>query len=184
MCTHHSCSITTDHALMTTILDATAVKTSAQKCFRCGSFDHLVDRCSFPLDALLEMAEITKKGIQVKQTAKSGPFKSNSPIQTDKWFHNGREGCNNYQQDRCTSPAANMLTSVAAVSRSTLLPNVVPVVQSPLHLNNLHKYLSNHPDQVWCSKLLKDINHGMNIGFVGKRTSIVSDNWKSALDHT
>ena len=126
---------------------------------------------------------MTKKDIQVRQTAESGPFKSTSPIQTDRWFHNGREGCNNYQQNKCTSPTANMLTSVSAVSRSTLLPNVVLVAQSPLHLNNFCKYLSNHPDQAWCSKLLKSIEHGMNIGFEGERTSIISDNWKSALDH-
>ena len=74
------------------------------------------------------------------------------------------------------SPTANMLTSVAAVSSSTLLPNVVLVAQSPLHLNNFHKYLSNHPDQVWCSKLLKGIEHGMNIGFDGERISIILDN--------
>ena len=73
-------------------------------------------------------------------------------------------------------PAANVLMSVAAVSRSTLLPNVVLVAQSPLHLNNFHKYLSNHPEQVWCSKLLKGIEHGMNIGFEAERTSIISDN--------
>ena len=95
MCTHHSCPFTTkDQALMATILDATAVKTSPYKCFRCGGFDHLVDGCPFPQAASLEMAEITKKGIKARQTAKSGPFKSTSPIKTDKWFHNGREGCN------------------------------------------------------------------------------------------
>ena len=81
------------------------------------------------------------------------------------------------------SPAANVLTSVTAVSRSTLLPNVVLVAQSPLHLNNFHKYLSNHPDQVWCSKPLNGIEHGMNIGFDDERTSIISDNCKSALDN-
>ena len=81
------------------------------------------------------------------------------------------------------SPTANVLTSIAAVSRSTLLPNVVLVAQSPLHLINFCKYLSNHPDQVWCSKLLKGIEHGMNIGFEGERTVIVLDNWTSALDH-
>ena len=81
------------------------------------------------------------------------------------------------------SPTANMFTSVKAVSRSTLLANVVLVVQSPLHLNNFCKYLSNHPHQAWCSKLLNGIEHSMNIGFEGERTSIISDNWKSALDH-
>ena len=81
------------------------------------------------------------------------------------------------------SPTANVLTSLTAVSRSTLLPNVVLVAQSPLHLNNFCKYLSHHPDQVWCSKLLKGIKCGMNVGFKGERTSMVWDNWKSALYH-
>ena len=81
------------------------------------------------------------------------------------------------------SPTANVPMSVPAVNRSTLLPDVVLVVQSPLHLNNFYKYLSNHPDQVWCSKLLNGIKCGMNIGFEGERTRIISDSWKSALDH-
>ena len=105
MCTLHSCPfITMDQALMTTILDVTAVKTLACKCLRCGGFDHLVDGFPFPQAVLLEMAEMKKKGIQVSQTARSDPFKSTSPIQADRWFHNGREGCNNYQQDKCTFP--------------------------------------------------------------------------------
>ena len=105
MCAHHSCPFTTtDQALMATILDATAVKTSACKCFQCGGFNHLVDGCPFPHTALLEMAEIAKKGVQVRQTVKSGPFKPTSPMQSDKWFYNGREGCNNFQLDRCIFP--------------------------------------------------------------------------------
>ena len=104
-CAHHSCLFTTmDQALMATIQDATTVKNSVQKCFRCGSFNHLVDGCSFPQASSLEIAEMTKKRIQVRQTAKSSPFKSITLTQIDKWFHNGREDCNNYQQDRCTFP--------------------------------------------------------------------------------
>ena len=64
ICAHHGYPFTTmDQALMATILDGTAVKTSACKCFRCGSFDHVVDGCPFPQAALLEMAEMTKTGI-------------------------------------------------------------------------------------------------------------------------
>ena len=81
------------------------------------------------------------------------------------------------------SPITNGPTYAATVSRSTLLPNVVLVAQSPLHLNNLCKYLANHPDQVWCNKLLKGIEQGVYIGFEGERTSIISDKWKSALEH-
>ena len=64
LCTHHSCPFTTmDQALMATILDATAVKTSACKCFQCGGFNHLVFRCLFCQTAFLEMVEIVKKGM-------------------------------------------------------------------------------------------------------------------------
>ena len=102
MCIHHSCPFTTtDQALMATILNATAVKTSACKCFWYRGFDHLVDECPFPQTATLEMAEIAKKGVPVRKTVKSGPSKPISPTQLDKWFCNGREGCNNTQLDRC-----------------------------------------------------------------------------------
>ena len=105
MCTRNTCPLTTmDQALMATILDATVVKTSAHKCFWCGGFDHLVEGCPFPKTALLEMVEIVKKGVQVRQAVKSGPSKSTSPMQLDKWFYNGREGCNNIQLDKCTFP--------------------------------------------------------------------------------
>ena len=102
---HHSYPFTTtEQVLMATILDATAVKTSAQKCFRCDGFVHLVDQCPFPQAASLEAAEMTKKGIWVRQTAKSGCFKSTMLTQTDMSFHNERELCNNDQQGRCTFP--------------------------------------------------------------------------------
>ena len=57
--------------------------------------------------------------------------------------------------------------SATTVSSSTLLPDVVLVAQSPLHLNNFCKYLANHPDQVWCNKWLYGIECGINIGFWG-----------------
>ena len=64
MCTHHGCPFTTmDQVLMAAILDAIAVKTSTHKCFRSGSFDHLVDGCPFPQTASLKMADMTKKSI-------------------------------------------------------------------------------------------------------------------------
>ena len=73
--------------------------------------------------------------------------------------------------------------SAATVNGSTLLPNVVLVAQLPLHLNNFCKYLANHPDQAWCSKLFKGIEQGVDIGFEGERTSIILDKWKSILEH-
>ena len=105
ICIHHSCPFTTmDQALMATILNTTAVKTSAHKCFQCGGFDYLVDGCPFPQTASLEMVEIVKKGMQARQTVKSGPSKPTPPEHWDKWLCNGGEGCNNFQLGRCTFP--------------------------------------------------------------------------------
>ena len=104
-CSHHGFPFTTrDHALKTTILDSSVVKVTAHKCFHCGGFGYLVDGCPFPQTALVETAESSKKGAQARQMPKPAPTKSSSLTQMDKWFHNGREGCNNYQQDRCTFP--------------------------------------------------------------------------------
>ncbi len=36
--------------LVNTILDSTAVTKTALKCFRCGSYDHVVGECPFPED--------------------------------------------------------------------------------------------------------------------------------------
>ena len=105
MCAHCRCPFTkTDQALMATLLDATAVKASAQKCFHCRGFDHLVGGCPFPHTASLQTVETTKKSAQARWTSKPGLAKYSSLTQSDKWFHNRREGCNDYQQDRCTFP--------------------------------------------------------------------------------
>ena len=81
------------------------------------------------------------------------------------------------------SPIASEHMSATTVSRSTLLHNVALVAQSPLHLNNFSKYLANHPDQVWCNRLLHGIEHSANIGFEGEKMNMVLGNWKLALDH-
>ena len=80
-------------------------------------------------------------------------------------------------------PPLQRNTSVTTVSRSTLLPNVVLVAQSPLHLNCFCKYLANRPDQAWCTKLLQGIKCCIDIGFKGERTSMFSDNLEFALYH-
>ena len=80
-------------------------------------------------------------------------------------------------------PSLQMSKCLSAVSRSTLLPDVVLVAQSPLHHNYFCKYLANHPDKAWCSDLPQGIECGINIGLEGEKMSMVSDNWKSALDH-
>ena len=158
LCTHHSCPLTTmDQALMATILDVTTVMASAHKCFRCGGFNHLVDRC-LPQTASIEMAEITKSPSPPHPCNQiNGSTMGKRDVITSNWTD-------------AHSPTANEHMSVTTVSRSILLPDVVLVAQSPLYLNNFNKYLANHPDQVWCSKLLQGIENGVNIGFEGEGT--------------
>ena len=74
--------------LFVTTLDATAVKQpkSSIQCFRCKG-DHKAAECTFQASSTME----EKKGLTT--TAKQ-------PKQP-KWYHNDREGCNNYQNDKC-----------------------------------------------------------------------------------
>ena len=169
--------------LMATILDVTTVKTSSCKCFRCGVFDHLVDGCPFPQTASLKTVEIMKKGIEWGRHLNQGHPSLPCPHNLiNGSITEGRAVITPNRPD-AHSPIANEHMSVATISRSTLLPDVVLVTWSPLHLNNFHNYLANHPDQAWCSKLLPGIECSINIGFKGERMSMVLDNWKSALDH-
>ena len=46
------------HGLVATILDVTTVKSSAQKCFRCNGYNHLIDSFSCFLAASHEMAKL------------------------------------------------------------------------------------------------------------------------------
>ena len=148
-----------------------------------GSFDHLVDGCPFPQTTSLETVETTKKACeQGKCLSQAHPSPPCLHIQINGSIIEERAVITSNRMD-AHSPNANRCMSVTAVSRSTLLPNVVLVAQSPLHLNNFCQYLANHPDQAWCSKLLRGIECGIAIGFKGNRASMVVDNWKLALDH-
>ena len=82
-------------ALLSTRLGQQGKERARSKCHN--------EELSQQLTASLEMAEMAKKGMQVGLTAKTNPFKSTTLIQTDKRFHNGKEGCNNYQH-RCPFP--------------------------------------------------------------------------------
>ena len=84
-------SVDTD--LFVTILDSTAVKPNATRCYGCRSFDHIIQNCPFPTDNQVE-----------KNSQKNQNFKAKSNQKYDRWFHNGVEGCNNWQYDRCTFP--------------------------------------------------------------------------------
>ena len=81
-----------DTTLFTTILDATAVKFSAKTCLRCKSYDHFVSNCPFPSDSA-----ITTSPSDIKSQRSNN--KRGSQVQP--WYHNGNEGCNNFQTGNC-----------------------------------------------------------------------------------
>ena len=76
--------------LVVSILDATAVKSNLNRCYRCKSVDHNVQICPFPAS---NKVETNQKDTQVKTV---------KPIY--KWFHQGIEGCNNFNQGKCNYP--------------------------------------------------------------------------------
>ena len=78
-----------DHVLYTTILEATAVKPSLVQCFRCKGTDHVVQQCPFlaPHPSLEETQKM-KRTVPAKKV--------------EKWYHQGKEGCNNFQQGKCS----------------------------------------------------------------------------------
>ena len=71
--------------LVVTLLDATAIKNNVSRCFRCRSTSHVVQECPFPATYTLEANPKTPK-----------------KITQNSWVHQGREGCNNFNQGRCT----------------------------------------------------------------------------------
>ena len=76
-----------DTNLYVTIFDILSVRQDAKVCYRCKSPDHLVTMCPFLTTA---KEEKTKKGSTQRQQAKQ-----------PHWYHNGIEGCNNYQSGNC-----------------------------------------------------------------------------------
>lgn len=86
---------TIDTDLFVTILDSTAVKQNVQRCYRCKSYDHTVHECPFPPE--YPVAKETK--------APKAKWNQKSTSSIEKWFHNGQEICNNWQQGRCTFPS-------------------------------------------------------------------------------
>ena len=85
-----------DSTLYITKLNANAVKpkssSSAKSCFRCHSMDHLIGDCPFPARTPLAQNSPAKK--------------AGSYVSQPKWFASGgQEGCNNFNNGRCTFPA-------------------------------------------------------------------------------
>lgn len=67
--------------------DASALKTDYPRCRRCRSTDHMVADCPFPAKDQVE-----------KKTPLAG---SKAGFAQDKWFFNGKEGCNTWNVGKC-----------------------------------------------------------------------------------
>jgi hypothetical protein len=81
-----------DTTLFTTIFDSTAVKISAKTCLRCRSYDHFVSNCPFPAETSASRSSSANKMSRSQDRSK--------PVQ-QLWYHEGREGCNNFQTRNC-----------------------------------------------------------------------------------
>ena len=78
---------TIDTDLFVTTLDATAIKYDAKQCFRCKAYDHMIGECPFP---------------EINSMEKTKKAETNKII--SKWYHEGNEGCNNFQTGSCRYP--------------------------------------------------------------------------------
>ena len=96
-----------DQQLYVTILDATATKAVARRCFRCQRYDHEVIDCPFPL---LEKEAMVKKAAQSQQGwgnfchQQQHPSNRGTGSQLPAVYHQGREICIKYQLVSCTFP--------------------------------------------------------------------------------
>ena len=92
-----------DQQLYMAILNATAAKTTAHRCFCCQHFDHEVIDCPFPPGGLLEKEVTMKKTAQSQQGQgtyhhqQQHTHSRNSRPQLPVVYHQGREICIKYQ---------------------------------------------------------------------------------------
>lgn len=87
---HQSCGYhMQNNDLVVSILDATAIKTDLSRCFRCKSVDHVIQECPFP--AYKVQVETPQK----KEKRNTTQF---------RWYHSGKEGCNNFNYGKCNFP--------------------------------------------------------------------------------
>ena len=99
-----------DQQLYITILDATATKAAARRCFQCQCYDHKVIDCPFPPGALLEKEVMAKKTAQSQQGQGNFRHQQQHPShrgtghQLPAVYHQGREICIKYQSASCTFP--------------------------------------------------------------------------------
>ena len=99
-----------DQQLYVTILDATATKAAAHRCFRCQQYDHEVIDCPFPLGAPLEKEATVKKAAQSQQgrgnfhPQQQHPSNRGTGSHLPAVYHQAREICIKYQSASCTFP--------------------------------------------------------------------------------
>jgi hypothetical protein len=92
---------TIDNMMYVSIMDVTAIRSDTKQCFRCKSIHHLISDCPFPSQ--------DKVGKDSQAPPKRFPpsynkFKSTAP---ERWMHDGREICNNWQIANCRYPNCN-----------------------------------------------------------------------------
>ena len=84
-----------DTELFVMIFDVTTVKQGTKTCYRCHSYEHIVGDCPFPAaEALEENKTQTTMSNSMQQKISTRPI----------WYHNGKEGCNNFQTGKCKFP--------------------------------------------------------------------------------
>ena len=176
----HKCAVhglpfsTFDQQLYVTPLDTTAAKTTVSRCFWCQHFNHEVIDCPFPLGAPLEKDLVAKKAAQSQQG--QGTYHQQQQCSSTK-------SAFSISQAPAASPTAEGPMCAGTVSRTTLLQHVILQAQSSLNLDSFQCYLACHPDRQWSESLLWGICKGVDIGFQGKRKTVWSGNWKSAVDN-
>ena len=148
-----------DSDLFLSVLDATAIK-SAKRCFRCKAYDHMV----------------TQKGTNFRTFDRD----------TQKFYHQGQEICNNWQQDRCQLPSCKRAHVCKAAVEVNLITDANSVINnnSPLiNVNNLSVCLAEHPDQSFVNTIIDFAVHGVPIGYTGPREFRECVNWPSARQY-
>lgn len=92
--------------LYTARLDASVVK-AGTRCFRCNGTDHQVKDCTFPPTAAVEKAAQKKAATPSAASAQGGhrpqqqQQRAARPTPPAPWYFQNKEGCNNYQTNRC-----------------------------------------------------------------------------------
>ena len=129
------------------------------------------------------LLEASRAGDIIRDTSSSVPSPrapaSSCPLSSSR----AGRSTSSTNQTHAPSPTADRPTSAGTVSRSTQLQSVILQAQLTLNLDSFQHYLACHPDRQWSQSLLQGICKGVDIGYQGKRKTVWSGNWKSALDN-